>query len=169
RTQARFRASAPRRSQPSTQGQLATIPCRSQPKLKLGPTVEQVLAQLPERGTAMADGALDVVADLAERPAFRRVEEDWVVAEAVRAARLGSDAALDRASRLEDDPAIRGNCKRADEARGALAAATLVEHRVETPELLRVRRVRTGEASGLDAWLTVECVHYQSRVFGDCC
>ena len=56
----------------------------------------------------MADGRLFVPRHFAERAVERRVEEDRVVAEAVRPARLGRDLALDDAFGLEDDAAAVG-------------------------------------------------------------
>ena len=56
----------------------------------------------------MADGRLRGAVDLRQGAAERRVEEDRVVAEAVRARRLRRNLPLDHAAALERDPAVLG-------------------------------------------------------------
>src|SRR3954452_6715679 len=113
----------------------------------------------------MADRPLLVSGDLAQGAIERRVEEDRVVAEAVRAARLLGDAALDDAVRFEDDLAVRGERDVADESGRARDEPLLRQPFTNLRELDRVigpfpaRRVHAGD--------TAERVDLQTGVIGD--
>src|SRR5207245_4918949 len=90
---------------------------RATPRVIIPPAPVAALErqQLRQRGfhareglAAVADTVLLFARQLAERPAQRRIKEDGIVAEAIRAARGLGDPALDRLLCLEDHGAAAG-------------------------------------------------------------
>src|SRR5438034_4853485 len=79
----------------------------------------QPAPELAKRLAAMTYCCFFRTFDFRERAAVRRVEEDRVVAESVRAARLPGDFALDRSRRLEYHLPAVGHGDMRDESRRA--------------------------------------------------
>src|SRR5260221_8491717 len=114
----------------------------------------------------MADAILVLGPALPERAAEGRIEEERVVAEAVRAPRLLRDEAFDRLLRVEQDLASAHDRDRARETRAALLPGHPAQLLEEQPVAVGVRGVLAAEAAGVEAGPAVERVDGEARVVG---
>ncbi len=97
----------------------AALRCRLRP----GAQPRQVIEQLPQRRAAVRHLHFRLRVQLGEGSPERRIQEERVVAEALRARRLVQDDAFRLAAECGQDAALTGERDHADEARAAVRRA----------------------------------------------